>query len=205
MSEITEEIVEAGQYLTFVSAGQDYAIPIMRMREIVPYTGSTKVPLAPDAIRGLINLRGRAIPVVDLSVRFGSPETSVTKRTCVLIVDLDEEEDRADVGILAESVSRVIDVAIDELEETPSFGMGVARDCLSGMLRSSGEFIPIIEVVEVLDAEAEFLASLPTASQAMDLSGAEQEPESGAEPEPTVEPAAPEDAEAPDPTPADED
>lgn len=176
MSDVREGIVEPGQYLTFVSAGQDYAIPIMRMREIVPYTGSTKVPLAPEAIRGLINLRGRAIPVVDLSVRFGSQATCVTKRTCVLIVDLDDDQERADVGILAESVSRVIDVGIDELEETPSFGMGAARDCLSGMLRSSGEFIPIIEVEEVLDAESDFLADLSAGMQAPDVSAPEPDP-----------------------------
>lgn len=170
MNDVNEEIVETGQYLTFVSAGEHYAISIARMREIVPYTGSTKVPLAPTVIRGLINLRGRAIPVVDLSIRFGNAETSVTRRTCVLIVDLDEDQDRADVGILAESVSQVIDVGIDDLEETPSFGMGAARDCLSGMLRSNGDFVPIIDVEEVLDTEAQLLASLPTDVAALDPS-----------------------------------
>lgn len=160
MSDVGEENGPSGQYLTFASAGQDYAIPITRMREIVPYTGSTKVPLAPAVIRGLINLRGRAIPVVDLSVRFGKGETSVTKRTCVLIVDLDDGEVHGDVGILAESVSRVLEVRRDELEETPSFGMGVARECLSGIVRAGEEFVPVLDVPEVLNTEAEVLARL---------------------------------------------
>ena len=181
MSDVTEEAVEAGQYLTFVSAGQDYAIPIMRMREIVPYAGSTRVPLAPSVIRGLINLRGRAIPVLDLSIRFGQVQTSVTKRTCVLIVDLNEDQDRTNVGILAESVSRVIDVGLDELEETPSFGMGAARECLSGMLRSSGEFIPIIDVEQILEAEATFLADLPTDAEATCVPSDDPEPSTDAD------------------------
>jgi len=150
MNEGSEENVEGRQYLTFVSAGHDYAIPIMRMKEIVPYTGSTKVPLAPHMIRGLINLRGRAIPVLDLSVRFGSPETEVTKRTCVLIVDLNEDRDRPDLGILAESVSQVMEVESEALEETPSFGMGVSPEYLLGMVKSGDGFIPIIDVEEVL-------------------------------------------------------
>jgi purine-binding chemotaxis protein CheW len=161
MNEGSEEIVDGRQYLTFVSAGHDYAIPIMRMKEIVPYTGSTKVPLAPHVIRGLINLRGRAIPVLDLSVRFGSPETEVTKRTCVLIVDLNEDSERPDLGILADSVSRVIEVDAEALEETPSFGMGVSPEYLLGMVKAGDGFIPIIDVEEVLKSDGSIDSILP--------------------------------------------
>jgi purine-binding chemotaxis protein CheW len=141
------------QYLTFLSAGQNYAIPIMRMREIVPYKGSTQVPFAPRGVRGLINLRGRAIPVVDLSVRLGEAEMVATKRTCVLIVDLDDDVGRPDLGILADSVDCVVDVGRSELEDTPSFGVGIASEYLQGMLRSGDGFIPIIAVGELLRAE----------------------------------------------------
>lgn len=176
MDRTHEEIVESRQYLTFVSAGNDYAIPIMRMREIVRYTGSTKVPLAPRVIRGLINLRGRPIPVLDLSVRFGSAKTEVTKRTCVLIVDLDEDQDRPDMGILADSVNRVIDVDSEELEETPSFGMGVSPEYLCGMVKSEDGFIPIIDVEEVLQSEVSLEAVFPGEEQPGAANSEEEEP-----------------------------
>jgi purine-binding chemotaxis protein CheW len=105
------------------------------MKEIVPYGTSTKVPLIPDEIRGLINLRGRAIPVLDLAVRFGGEKTEVTNRTCVLIVDLADDQDRPDMGILADSVSRVIEIGPTELEDTPNFGLGISPDYLLGMAK----------------------------------------------------------------------
>jgi len=160
MSEINGEVVKSNQYLTFVSAGSDYAIPIRRMREIVPYVGSTKVHLAPRVIRGLINLRGRAIPVLDLSIRFGRSETEVTNRTCVLIVDLNDDLDRPDLGILADSVSRVIDVEESALEETPDFGMGVSPEYMTGMLKLGEGFVPIIDVEAVI-SERDLQKALP--------------------------------------------
>lgn len=151
--EANEESVENLQYLTFNTDGHDYAIPIHHMKEIVPYKGSTTIPLAPAAISGLINLRGRAISVLDLSIRFGGQETGMTKRTCVLIVDLRDERDGCDMGILADSIRRVIDVEASDLEETPSFGLGAATEYLMGMLRTDDGFIPIIDIEKVLNPE----------------------------------------------------
>ena len=202
MNQAIEEIAESTQYLTFVSAGHDYAIPIMRMREIVRYTGSTKVPLAPRVIRGLINLRGRAIPVLDLSIRFGSSETEVTKRTCVLIVDLDEDQDRPDMGILADSVNRVIEAGSEDLEETPSFGMGVAPEYLSGMVKSEGGFIPIIDVEEVLQSEGSVQAIFP-GEQGAEAFDTENAGLAETEPDAAPESGVVEDADADEPVPPD--
>ena len=169
MQELIEETVESEQYLTFTAGGESYAIQIMRMREIVPYRDSTKVPLAPDVLRGLVNLRGRAIPVIDLSVRFGGPETPVSRTTCVLIVDIDESQDRPEMGILADSVSRVIDVDRSSLEESPNLGMGPAAGFLDGMVKWEDGFIPIIDIEEVLRFDASLQGVLPESEETPDI------------------------------------
>lgn len=151
MDTANQEPIVSTQYLTFSSAGTDYAVPIMRMKEIVPYERSTRVPMTPREIRGLINLRGRAIPVLDLAARFGQLPTEVSNRTCVLIVDLDGESDNGDMGILADSVSRVIDIGPDEFEGTPDFGTNVAPELILGMAKQDERFIPILDVAKLLD------------------------------------------------------
>lgn len=163
MSELDPEAGDGRQYLTFVSAGQTFGIPIMRMKEIVPYEGCTRVPLAPGPIAGLINLRGRAIPVLDLAIRFGSSSTPVTRRSCVLIVDR-VEQGLPEMGIVADSVSRVMDVAERDREEAPSFGTGVSAVYLTGMVRSDDDFIPILDVDRVLDIHVGDLEAAPSRS-----------------------------------------
>lgn len=179
MSDVTPESDERRQYLTFVSAGQTFGVPIMRMKEIVPYSGCTRVPLAPGPVAGLINLRGRAIPVVDLAVRFGFERTRVTRRSCILIVDLVDRE-RPEMGILADSVSRVMDVDAESLEAAPSFGSGVSSSYLTEMVKADGDFIPVIDIEQVLDVEACDPGSLAPATEAVaqppDVSSAEEAP-----------------------------
>ena len=102
--EQAQESKDQAQFLTFRVARQEHAIPVLEVREILPYTGATPVPLAPPSIRGLINLRGTAVPVLDLAVEFGLPETEHTKRTCVVILDSPSDDEGGAVGVLTDEV-----------------------------------------------------------------------------------------------------
>lgn len=148
------------QYLTFQCNGKEYAIEILRMREIILFTRATEVSMAPASIRGLINLRGTAVPVVDLAVRFGASPTTASKRSCVLVVDLGDGQDRPEMGILADSVNKVIDVLGEDVENTPDFGTGIPQGLLSGLARVEGNFVPILDVDHVVKVDQDLGATL---------------------------------------------
>ena len=153
----SESTLHAEQYLTFEVSGELLAIGILDLREIITFSESTRVPMAPAAFRGLINLRGSAVPVLDLAMKFGQTPTPLSKRTCVVILDSRAELDRGAIGILADSVSEVIDVSSEEIEVTPDFGSTLAAEFVSGLARVDGRFIPILDVERLLqdeDAEA---------------------------------------------------
>jgi len=142
------EGIEQWQYLTFRVAGERYAVPILEVREILPFIGSTNVPMAPAAIRGLINLRGNAVPVADLAVLFRAPATQLSKRTCVVILDV--ERNGTPMGILAESVELVIELRSEEVEEVPDVAMQANTRFLSGVGRIADAFVPILDVQKML-------------------------------------------------------
>src|SRR3954468_22996091 len=108
------------QYLTFSLMGEEYAVGILKVREILEYDVVTRVPKAPAWVRGAINLRGRVVPVVDLAVRFGQPPAEISKRTCIVILDVDMDGDTTVIGILADSVSQVIDLKPEETLPPPT-------------------------------------------------------------------------------------
>jgi purine-binding chemotaxis protein CheW len=138
------------QYLTFSLLGEEYAVGILKVREILEYDTVTRVPKAPAWVRGAINLRGRVVPVVDLAVRFGQPPAEISKRTCIVILDVDVEGTPTVVGILADSVSQVIDLRPEEIEPPPSFGTKVRVDELVGVAPVGKKFALILDVDRVL-------------------------------------------------------
>ncbi len=150
---VSEDLVELSQYLTFQTAGEEYAIAILQVKEILSYTGATKIPMAPDTIRGLINLRGSAVPVVDLAVQFGRPKTPSSKRACVVIVDVSVGEQHEVMGILTDSVSEVIDLRAEEIEDAPSFGAGVRPEYVAGLAKVGEGFVPILDVDYLLSSD----------------------------------------------------
>jgi len=160
-SEEAHERDDLAQYLTFQSAGESYALAILQVKEIIPFRGATRVPLAPDVVRGLINLRGSAVAVIDLAVRFGSPATRDSRRTCVVIVDVSSEDDEAVMGILADSVDQVIEIPSDEIDSAPSFGTGLAHQFIDGLAKVADTFIPILNVETVLAPSEALSAVLP--------------------------------------------
>lgn len=144
-----EEAVQQ-QYLTFFLAEEEYAIGVHRVKEIIEYTTITKVPKVPQWIRGVINLRGNVVPVVDLAVRFGLEERPVTKTTCIVIVEVEQDPERAVMGLIADAVNQVIDLAPQDIEQTPSFGTRVRLEYLFGMGKIGKKFALILNIDSVL-------------------------------------------------------
>jgi purine-binding chemotaxis protein CheW len=159
-----EEAVQQ-QYLTFFLADEEYAVGIQRVKEIIEYTAITKVPKVPMWIRGVINLRGNVVPVVDLAVRFGMEERPITKTTCIVIVEVQQEAEHAVMGVIADAVNQVIDLAPKDIEEPPAFGTRVRLEYLFGMGKLGKKFALILNIDTVLSA-AELLtvSSLQTAT-----------------------------------------
>lgn len=149
------------QYFTFYLAGEEYAIAVLKVKEIIEYSEITRVPRTPQFIRGVINLRGSVVPVVDLAVKFGLPESLVTKWTCIVIVEVDLEGEQTVMGIMADSVNQVIDLLPEDIEMPPSFGTRVHIDYLSGMAKTGKKFVLILDIDRVLSTnELQAAASL---------------------------------------------
>jgi purine-binding chemotaxis protein CheW len=141
------------QYLGFHVAEEEYAIGILRVREILEYDTATRVPGTPRSIRGVINLRGRVVPVVDLAVKLGLPESQITKRTCVVVVEVDLGGERSVMGVLADSVSQVLDLPQGEIEPPPPFGPRVRVECLVGMGRAGKRFVLLLDIDKLLSLD----------------------------------------------------
>ena len=147
------------QYLTFLLADEVYAVSILRVKEIIEYGTVTRVPNMPPSIRGVINLRGAVVPVVDLVVRFRLGESKVTNRTCVIIAEFQAKGEPVVMGLIADSVSQVIDLAPGEIEPPPSFGTSVRVDFLKGLGKTAKKFVLILDLDRVLSAEELLTAS----------------------------------------------
>lgn len=141
---------QQNQYLSFFVAGEEYALGILEVKEIVEFTTLTKIPSTPHAIRGVVNLRGRVVPVVDMAVRFGLPETQITKRACVVMVEARWDGDLAIVGILADSVSQVMELPVASVQPPPSFGTKARAEFLKGMANAGEKFVLILDLERVL-------------------------------------------------------
>lgn len=141
------------QYLTFHLAGEEYAVGILQIREIITYGTLTKVPHTPPSIRGVINLRGNVVPVIDLGLKFALTASPVTDRTCIVIVEANINDSRTIMGVIADSVSQVISMSEDEILPAPAFGTRVRIDFLRGMGKSGEKFVLILDIDKVLSAE----------------------------------------------------
>ncbi|WP_420474663.1 chemotaxis protein CheW [Noviherbaspirillum sp. ST9] len=144
---------EQKQYLTFMLGGEMFAIGILGIKEIIEYAGLTEVPMMPECIRGVINLRGAVVPVLDLSVRFGKPSTAVTKRTCIVIVEVESDDGRQDMGIVVDAVNAVLEIPASEIEPPPTFGAKIRTDFIEGMGKVQGKFVILLNVDQVLSNE----------------------------------------------------
>ncbi len=180
MSEI--ETAERQQYLSFSLRGTEYAVSILKVKEILQYESTTRVPSTPRSVRGVINLRGQVLPVVDLAAKFGLGETDPTRLTCILIVEALLDGAAAVVGVMADSVQEVIELGQGDVEPTPAFGTHVKVDFLLGVGKIGKRFVLLLDVDRVISAdEKEFARDAAT--------GAATPPPEAAEPA-AAEPAA---------------
>jgi purine-binding chemotaxis protein CheW len=157
---------EEGQYLTFLLGGEMYAIGILNIKEIIEYGQVTEVPMMPAFIRGVINLRGRVVPVIDLLARFGKPSTAINKRSCIVIIEVEADGTQQDIGVVVDSVSEVLEILASEIEPAPSFGAKIRADFISGMGKVNGKFVILLSVSKVLSVEEMSMLSGVTAQQA---------------------------------------
>lgn len=143
------------QYLTFMLRGEVFAIDILVIKEIIEYDNLTDVPMMPEFIRGVINLRGSVVPVVDLAARFGRARAQLTRRTCIVIIEVQGEDgdDTQDVGVVVDAVNAVIEIAGDQIEPAPAFGAKVRSDFIRGMGKVDGRFVIILNVNKVLSLD----------------------------------------------------
>lgn len=144
---------EDAQYLTFLLGGEMFAIGILGIKEIIEYGSLTAVPMMPQFIRGVINLRGAVVPVVDLLARFGRNASEVTRRSCIVILEVESSGERQDVGVVVDSVSAVLAIADSEIEPPPSFGTRIRADFISGMGKVGGKFVIILNADRVLSVD----------------------------------------------------
>jgi purine-binding chemotaxis protein CheW len=141
------------QYLTFALGGEQFAIGILAIKEIIEYAKLTEVPMMPPYVRGVINLRGAVVPVVDLLVRFERGPGDITKRTCIVIIEITTQGERQDVGIVVDAVDSVLDIPASEIEPPPAFGARIRTDFIQGLGKVNGKFVIVLDVNHVLALE----------------------------------------------------
>lgn len=146
----------AGKYLTFILGHEEYGLEILRVREIMGVVPIIALPQVPHFIKGVINLRGTVIPIVDLRLKFSLEEKEYTKETCIIVVNLGGRL----TGIVVDAVSEVLDIAEQEIDESPSFGSSVDTDFIIGMGKVKGKVKILLDIAKVLEAEGEVLAKV---------------------------------------------
>ncbi len=147
--------VDDKQYLTFNLGGEMLALSILSIKEIIWYANLTEVPMMPTCIRGVINLRGAVVPVMDLSNRFGKPSTPVIKSSCIVIVEVPTvtEGEHQNMGIVVDSVQAVLEIPSTEIEPAPSFGAKIRSEFIEGIAKVNGKFVILLNVNRVLSME----------------------------------------------------
>ena len=143
-----EQSTRAGKYLTFALAEEEYGLEILKVREIISMSEITSVPKTPEYVKGVINLRGKVIPVIDLRLKFVMEEATYTDETCIIVVDVNGVE----MGIIVDHVSEVLDIAAGDIEDAPEFGASVDIDFIIGMGKAQGRVTILLDISKVIGA-----------------------------------------------------
>ena len=146
-------ILETTQYLTFKLDDEVFALDIFKVREVLDFTTVTKVPRTPEFMRGVINLRGSVVPVVDLRLKFGMTKTEKTVNTCIIIVEVKVDDETTILGALADSVQEVMDLEPDHIEPAPKIGTKLRTDFIKGMGKQNDRFVIILNIDKVFSTE----------------------------------------------------
>ncbi len=143
----------AGKYLTFVLGSEEYGLPVLRVREIIRMMDITMVPQVPDYVKGVINLRGKVIPIIDLRLKFSFEPIGYGVRTSIIVVEVNAASGRQMTGIVVDDVSEVLSIAADEIEETPEFGSAVTTDYMKGVATVKGKVRILLDIDRVFGVE----------------------------------------------------
>jgi purine-binding chemotaxis protein CheW len=143
------------QFLTFMLGEDQYAVGILHIKEIIEYGSLATVPMMPDCVRGVINLRGAVVPVMDLSARFGRAPSTISKRSCVVIVEVagGDGDGKQVLGMLVDAVNAVVEIAAGDIEPPPSFGTRIRPDFIAGIGKFNGKFVILLDIEQVLSNE----------------------------------------------------
>ena len=142
--------IKTGKYLTFMLAEETYGIGILKVKEIIGMMPITSVPRTPEFVKGVINLRGKVIPVVDLRLKFTMDAADYTDRTCIIVVEIDSDTGTVLIGIVVDAVSEVLNIKAEEIEETPAFGSKLNTDYILGMAKMEGGVKILLDIDKVL-------------------------------------------------------
>lgn len=138
------------QFLTFRIGNENYGLELSQTREIIEYSGITEVPLMPNFLRGVINLRGEVVPVIDLAVRLGRSSIEIQRRTCIIVVELTNNDQHHVLGLLADAVSEVIEMDDENIEDAPSFGANIRAEFIQGIAKQGEEFVVLLDANNAL-------------------------------------------------------
>ena len=146
-------LAKAGKYLTFTLADETYGMGILKVKEIIGMMSVTSVPRTPEFVKGVINLRGKVIPVVDLRLKFAMEAIPYTDRTCIIVVEIDTDEQTVLIGIVVDAVSEVLNIREEEIENTPTFGSRLDTDYIMGMAKMDGGVKILLNIDHVLSSQ----------------------------------------------------
>lgn len=149
----TVDAAEAGQYLTFYVGGERFAIGILDVQEIIEVVNITRVPMMPEHIRGVLNLRGNVVPVVDLAARLGHTRSEITKRSCIVLTEVSHDETSQIIGMLVDEVNEILEIPKNALQPAPDFGASIRTDFIQYMGRIDDDFIILLDVNHVLSVQ----------------------------------------------------
>ena len=149
----------AGKYLTFALTTEEYGLPVLKVREIIKVMPITAVPQVPSHVRGVINLRGKVIPVIDLRLKFGLPSQADTDQTCIIVVQVEADRSKVMMGLLVDGVSEVLNISPQEIEDPPAFGEQIRTDYMQGVAKVKGTVKILLDIDRVLTAGE--VSSLP--------------------------------------------
>lgn len=170
-SEQTES--DQQQFLTFMVAGEIYGINILVIKEIIEFDELTHVPMMPDYVRGVMNLRGSVVPVIDLSARLGRELATPSKRTCTVVAEVEHEGETLDIGVVVDGVNEVIDIPPECIEPAPAFGANIRADFIGGMGRIDDKFVVLLNIDHVLSVDELSMLGQAASSAHTDAAGEE--------------------------------
>lgn len=145
--------IRTGKYLTFSLVEEEYGIGILKVKEIIGMLPITSVPRTPEFVKGVINLRGKVIPVIDLRLKFDMPAIDYNERTCIIVVEIDNESTTVQIGIVVDSVSEVLNIKAEEIEDAPTFGTKLNTQFILGMAKTEGSVKILLNIDQVLSAQ----------------------------------------------------